>query len=268
MVVDETTIPKTTLERLAAYLRHLVRLLARGDVLVSSEALAEVAKVHPAQVRKDLRYLHQGGIPGVGYDVRRLMLEIEDVLGLTKLKEAVLVGAGRLGTALAEYPGFSRYGLNIVALFDQDPGKVGRWVGDKPILPLSKLTDLPIRLGIRLGIICVPADEAQGVALLMVEAGIKVIWNFAPTQLSVPVDVFVRNEDLAAQLAALSYRLAQQTRVLEALDSGEQSLAETTPTVEVAQLSAQAYTTGTESGPEPDQITQARNRDVRPSTTT
>jgi redox-sensing transcriptional repressor len=208
---ESAEIPRATLERLPTYLRYLIGQLSHQGVLVSSEELAEVAGVNPAQVRKDLRYLVQsGGTPGVGYEVRRLIFEIEEALGITKPKEAVLVGAGRLGSALVQYPGFDRYGLNIVALFDVDERKVGQKIGEKPILPLSKLSDLPLRLGIRLGIVCVPAEAAQGVVDLMVGAGIKVIWNFAPAQLSVPSDVFVKNEDLAAQLAKLSYYLAHR----------------------------------------------------------
>lgn len=218
MVTDRPThheesaeIPRATLERLPTYLRYLIIQLSHQAVLVSSEELAEVAGVNPAQVRKDLRYLVQsGGTPGVGYEVRRLIYEIEEVLGITKPKEAVLVGAGRLGSALVQYPGFDRYGLNIVALFDVDERKVGQKIGEKPILPLAKLSDLPLSLGIRLGIVCVPAEAAQGVVDLMVRAGIKVIWNFAPAQLQVPSDVFVKNEDLAAQLAKLSYYLAHR----------------------------------------------------------
>ena len=209
---EPTAIPKATLDRLPLYLSYLIRGLARHEALVSSEELAEAAGVHPAQVRKDLRYASHTGTPGVGYDVRRLIYEIEEVLGLSRAKEAVLVGAGRLGAALAQYPGFDRYGLSIVALFDSDPSKVGQEIGGKPILPVTKLADLPLRMGIRLGIICVPADAAQGVADLMVVAGIKVIWNFAPTQLTVPADVVVRNEDLAAQLAKLSYYLNKPRR--------------------------------------------------------
>ncbi len=219
MVMDRPThheepaeIPRATLDRLPTYLRYLILELSHQSVLVSSEELAEVAGVNPAQVRKDLRYLVQsGGTPGVGYEVRRLIYEIEEVLGIAKPKEAVLVGAGRLGSALVQYPGFERYGLDIVALFDVDERKVGQKIGEKPILPLSKLSDLPLRLGIRLGIVCVPAEAAQEVVDLMVRAGIKVIWNFAPAQLQVPSDVYVKNEDLAAQLAKLSYYLAHRT---------------------------------------------------------
>lgn len=239
--MEETTaIPKATLERLPTYLRDLVRTLANGEMLVSSESLAEAANVHPAQVRKDLRYIGQSGTPGVGYDVRRLIYEIEEILGLSKPKEAVLAGAGRLGAALSQYPGFDRFGLKIVALFDVDGSKVGGTVGEKPILPLTKLCDLPLRMGIRMGIICVPAEAAQNVADLMVAAGIKVIWNFAPTQLRLPADVFVRNEDLAAQLATLSYHLAQHQRQIKPTDgAGVEDEAMDQPSL-TAQPTAQA----------------------------
>lgn len=214
--LDELSLPKATLERLTTYLRQLTGLLARGEALVSSDRLAEVAGVHPAQVRKDLRYVHKSGIPGVGYEIKRLMDEISEALGLTTLKEAVLVGAGRLGTALAEYPGFSRYGLSIIALFDKDTAKIGQPVGGRAIKPLAELPDFIAQSGVRLGIICVPAEEAQPVTDLMVQSGILAIWCFAPAQISVPEEVFVKQEDLAAQLATLSYHLAQRSRAPEA----------------------------------------------------
>jgi len=205
-------IPKAALDRLPVYLRCAVRNLRQGALLVSSEALAEAAGVNSSQVRKDLRYIHHVGTPGVGYDVRALIYQLEDVLGLAKAKEAVLVGAGNLGSALVQYPGFQRYGLKIVALFDSDPSKVGTVIGGAPVLPVGKLRDLPLRMGIRLGIICTPAEAAQEVADAMIEAGIKAIWNFAPADLNVPPDVRVQNEDLAAHLATLSYHLAREER--------------------------------------------------------
>jgi redox-sensing transcriptional repressor len=202
-------IPKAALDRLPIYLRCAVRCLGQGVLLVSSEALAEAAGVNASQVRKDFRYIHQVGTPGVGYDVRSLVYQLEDILGLAKAKEAVLVGAGNLGSALVQYPGFQKYGLKIVALFDADPSKVGTMVGGSPVLSADKLRDLPLRMGIRLGIICTPAEVAQAVANTMVEAGIKAIWNFAPADLTVPPDVWIQNEDLAAHLATLSYHMAR-----------------------------------------------------------
>jgi len=127
-------------------------------------------------------------------------------------KEAVLVGVGNLGRALASYTGFERYGLRIVALFDQDPAKVGMLVGEHQVLPASKLADLASRLHIQMGIITVPACAAQSVADLMVAGGIRVIWNFAPCRLSLPDSVLVKNEDLAAELATLSHHITHRAQ--------------------------------------------------------
>ena len=121
-----------------------------------------------------------------------------------------MVGAGRLGTALASYEGFRKYGLNIIALFDSDPDKIGQTVCDKSVFPVSKLANLVRRLNIQLGIIAVPATCAQDICDLMVQAGIKAIWNFAPVNLKVPDSVWVENEDLAARLATLSYHITHQ----------------------------------------------------------
>ena len=203
-------IPKAALERLPIYLRCAVRRLRQGALLVSSDELADAAGVNASQVRKDFRWISRAGTPGVGYEVRSLVYQLEDLLGLAKAKEAVLVGAGNLGSALVQYPGFQRYGLRIVALFDTDPAKIGDLIGGAPVLPVEKLRDLPLRMGIRLGIICTPAEAAQDVANTMIEAGIKAIWNFAPADLSVPADVKLQNEDLAAHLATLSYHLARE----------------------------------------------------------
>jgi redox-sensing transcriptional repressor len=163
-----------------------------------------------AQVRKDLSYLSEHGRPGIGYDARSLAFSLEEFLGLINDKEAVLVGVGNLGRALALYHGFARYGLQIIALFDNDVAKVGQTISGRRILPVGKLVNLAQRLHIQMGIITVPASAAQGVAEAMVEGGIKVIWNFAPCRLVVPEDVLVKNEDLAAQLATLSHHITRR----------------------------------------------------------
>lgn len=162
-----------------------------------------------AQVRRDLSYLEEAGLPGVGYDARSLAAHLEEFLGLVNDKEAILVGLGNLGQALALHPGFKRYGLQMIALFDNDAAKVGQVVGDREILPVEKLSNLSQRLHIQIGIITVPAESAQEVADAMVAGGIKVIWNFAPCRLTVPENVLVKNEDLAAELAMLSHHITQ-----------------------------------------------------------
>jgi redox-sensing transcriptional repressor len=200
-------IPAPTLNRLPIYYRRLKDAIGEGTVYVSSAELGRSAGVPPAQVRKDFSYLSQKGRPGVGYEAAVLASHLGGFLGLVETKEAVLVGAGNLGQALALYPGFPAYGLQIVALFDNDPGKVGQGVGGRTILPVKEMGDLVRRRSIRIGIVTTPAAAAQEVADEMVEAGVKAIWNFAPESLEVPGDVFVKNEDLAAELAVLSHHV-------------------------------------------------------------
>jgi redox-sensing transcriptional repressor len=208
-------ISSPTLARLPTYIRCLREFVASGGLLIPSDELAIAASVHPTQVRRDLA-LFAVGTAGIGYPARELLAHLESLLGLHGSTEAVIVGAGNLGSALAAYPGFAQYGLTILALFDADPAKVGTQVDGKPVLALEKLATLPARLGLKIGIICVPADQAQAVADLMVAAGIIAIWNFAPVQLKVPTHVYVRQEDLAAQLALLSYHVQQSGLVQSA----------------------------------------------------
>lgn len=203
-------LPKPALNRLPIYYRRLCQAVEEGITYLSSAELAQSAGVSEVQVRKDFSYLDIEGRPGVGYDARQTAAYLEEFLGLVNDKEAVLVGMGNLGRALASYPGFARYGLKIVACFDNDPAKIGQMVGSCEILPVSRLPDLARRLHIQMGIIAVPAEAAQAVADLMIEGGIQVIWNFAPTRLQVPEEVLVQNEDLAAQLATLSHLITRR----------------------------------------------------------
>jgi len=216
-------IPRPSLNRLPLYYRHLVELAEKNIGITSSEELGAAVDVPAAQVRKDLTFLGELGRPGVGYEVLPLAAHVEEVLGIVDDKEAILVGAGRLGTALADYEGFRKYRLDIVALFDIDSCKVGKTVGEKTIFPLSKLSSLVQRLNIQLGIIAVPASSAQEIAELMVEGGIRAIWNFAPIHLKLPDRVWVENEDLAARLATLSYHITQQ-RIREKLDADKDAI--------------------------------------------
>jgi redox-sensing transcriptional repressor len=209
-------VPRPSLARLPVYYRFLVEVAGRGTDVVSSEQMGRALGLAPAQIRKDLSFLREFGRPGVGYDVDELAASLAEFLGLVNSKEAVVVGAGRLGQALAAYPGFEAYGLRIVALFDTDPGKVGQEVSGRRVFPLSKLGNLVQRLHIRLGIIAVPAVAAQEVAEAMVSAGILAIWNFAPTRLIVPQGVWVEDEDLASRLATLSYHVERQCRPVAA----------------------------------------------------
>lgn len=201
-------IPKPTLGRLPLYYRVLVAAEETGVEILSSAELGESAGVDSAQVRKDLTYFGQFGRPGVGYNVANLLMELERILGLKNPNEAVLVGAGRLGMAICNYPGFSRYGLKIVAMFDVDPEKIGQQLDGLEVFSLEKLERIVGKLGIQIGIITTPAPSAQQVAQKLVAAGVRAIWNFAPVNLKVPPGIILRNEDLAVGLATLSHYLS------------------------------------------------------------
>lgn len=201
-------IPKPTLGRLPLYYRVLVAAEETGVEILSSAELGESAGVDSAQVRKDLTYFGQFGRPGVGYNVANLLMELERILGLKNPNEAVLVGAGRLGMAICNYPGFSRYGLKIVAMFDVDPEKIGQQLDGLEVFSLEKLERIVGKLGIQIGIITTPAPSAQQVAQKLVAAGVRAIWNFAPVNLKVPPGIILHNEDLAVGLATLSHYLS------------------------------------------------------------
>jgi redox-sensing transcriptional repressor len=203
-------IPQPTLRRLPLYYRRLREAVQAGAAYISSEELGQSAGVLAVQVRKDLSYLSEYGRPGVGYSAQALAADLEEFLGLVNDKEAVLAGVGSLGRALALYQGFERFGLQIIALFDSDPDKLGELPNGRLVFSIDKLSNLVKRLQVQIGIITVPPEAAQGVADAMVEGGIRVIWNFAPVKLALPADVFVKNEDLAAELATLSYHVTRR----------------------------------------------------------
>jgi redox-sensing transcriptional repressor len=187
------------------YYRRLKTGLQNGEKFISSTDLGLEADASPEQVRKDLSFLPSQGRSRVGYPTQALAGIIEDYLGLVHDKEAILVGAGNLGRALALYPGFAQYGLKITVLFDSDPQKIGSQVGNLQVLPVSKLTNLVQRMMIQIGILTTPTDVAQEVTDAMVAGGIKAIWNFTNARLVVPNDVFVRNTDLSPELVMISH---------------------------------------------------------------
>jgi redox-sensing transcriptional repressor len=203
--MKKTEIPLPSLRRLLIYYRRLLLVNGQEETYISSNELAWAAETTPEQVRKDLSFLPSQGRSRVGYPAHKLAENIENILHLATDKEAVLVGAGSLGRALALYPGFAQYGLRIVVLFDNDPARVGQPVGNLQVLPVEKLSNLVERMLIRIGIIATPAEAAQGVADAMVAGGIKAIWNFTNARLDVPEDVMVRNTDLVPELLVLSH---------------------------------------------------------------
>jgi redox-sensing transcriptional repressor len=207
------SIPLASLRRLPQYHHYLVELELKGISRVSCSVIGRDLGCVPVQVRKDLQYTGIIGKPKTGYSVPELIQTIETFLGWKNVNEAFLVGAGNLGTALLGHERFARFGLRIVAAFDTDPDKIGRWIHDKAVLPLDEMGDLARRMSIHLGIITTPSEVAQAVADEMVKADIQAIWNFAPVRLKVPEHIFVHNEDLYSSLASLSWKLAKRFRV-------------------------------------------------------
>ncbi len=204
-------IAEPTLRRLPRYHHYLADLAAKGVKSISCSQSGAELSLDPTQVRKDLETTEITGKPKVGYVITEVIRAIEDLLGWNNTRDAFLAGAGHLGSALLGYnEGFRRIGLNIVAAFDIDPLKVGKQIHGKHVLPLSKLSNLAERMHIHMGIITTPAPAAQSVAHLMIEGGIRAIWNFAPVSLRVPSNVIVQNESLYASLAALSFKLDRQ----------------------------------------------------------
>jgi len=203
-MADKKQIPAPTLGRICTYIRVLER---STGCSISSAAIAEAAGVNAAQVRKDLSYLGEFGQAGVGYDVGELREALKHLMGLDRPRHVVIVGAGALGSALITYPGFEARGFRVVAVFDNNPAKIGHRLRGHLILPADELAERIAELGAEIGVIAVPRTTAQAVADALVQAGIKAIVNFAPVLLRVPETVAVRNVDLTQQLECLAYYL-------------------------------------------------------------
>ena len=203
-------IPEATIIRLSVYSRFLAQIRRQNAGTISSGEIARGVGVSSAQVRKDLAYFGEFGTRGVGYNVNELYGYLMKILGLTTQWPAVIVGAGKLGSALAMYGGFTERGFIIVGIFDSDPKKIGQKVDPHEILPVSRLEEVVTKSGAVIGIIAVPAEVAQDVADTMVKTGLKAILNFSPRVLMVPDDVVIRNVDLSVNLEILSFHLGAQ----------------------------------------------------------
>ena len=191
--------------RLPVYLRILYELANDHIPNVSSERLAELAGVNAAKVRKDLSYLGSYGTRGVGYDVEYLLYQMSRELGLTRDWPVIIVGAGNLGQALANYGGFGERGFPMAALVDIDPAKVGTEVSGTVVRHLDDLPDIVPAKGGTIGVIATPPGAAQEAADRLVRAGVTSILNFAPVVLTVPRGVSLRKVDLAVEMQILSF---------------------------------------------------------------
>ena len=207
-----------TIRRLPTYLYKLSEMRKAGISIVATPELARYMNLGEIVIRKDLAVTGVTGQPGVGYKVKELIEAIKSYLNWDNASEAILVGAGSLGSALLGYEGFEEYGLKIIAAFDADPGKIGTEIHGRSVFGVERLEELVRRLQVRIGIICVPAAFAQEVADAMVEGGIRAIWNFANVSLKVPEEVVVQREVIAGGLAVLSVKMNRRLADLEQQD--------------------------------------------------
>jgi redox-sensing transcriptional repressor len=206
----ETRIPGPTIERLAFYSRPLEALLKSGIPVVSSEKLAGLCSVNPAQVRKDLAYFGEFGVRGVGYDVRELLMEIKKILGTDQTWNLCIVGMGNLGRALVENENFKNRGYRFLAAFDSSPKRAGERLPCGLIIQSTrKLAESVKALSIEIGVIATPTKNAQRTADMLTRAGVKAILNFAPTQLRAKDCCAIENVDFTVKLENLAYHLAK-----------------------------------------------------------
>jgi redox-sensing transcriptional repressor len=206
-------IPDATVARLPVYLRALYALADRAVATVSSEELAAAAGVNSAKLRKDLSHLGSYGTRGVGYDVDYLIYQVSRELGLTQDWPVLIVGAGNLGRALANYGGFASRGFRIAALLDCDPSVVGTIIARHTVRSAADIEDVIERFDVSIGVIATPAAAAQNVCDRLVAAGVTSILNFAPVVLSVPSGVDVRKVDLSIELQILAFHAQRRGAV-------------------------------------------------------
>ncbi|MCD6249096.1 MAG: redox-sensing transcriptional repressor Rex [candidate division Zixibacteria bacterium] len=203
----EKRISESTIRRLSLYLRALSLLDKKGVKTISSKELASREKLTPAQVRKDLSFFGSFGTRGLGYPVSELRSEIAGILGINRIWKVALFGVGNIGSAMVSYKEFARQGFQIVKLFDNDQRKIGSNHKGIIVSDVSNLEPEIKEAGIEIAIIGVPATVAQYIVDDIVAAGIKAILNFAPINLKVPSDVYLRNENMSMELEYLSFAM-------------------------------------------------------------
>jgi redox-sensing transcriptional repressor len=203
-------IADSTVRRLSAYLRFLEDFETRGLTTISSEELAKLGGTTSAQVRKDLSFFGSFGKRGLGYSVPELAGRLREILGLGREWRVVIIGAGKIGAALAQYRGFRQRGFTILAAYDNNPAKVGKKLEGIPVRDIANLDRDIQREKPDIVVLAVPGEEAQNVVDRVVRAGIKAILNFAPAQLHAPSDVTVKTVNMAMELEGLSFALTNR----------------------------------------------------------
>ncbi len=216
---NHSKVPIPTLGRLATYLRVLNELQMLEVSTVSSAEIEQQTGINAAQFRKDLSYFGEFGKPGVGYSVSELQQSIAKILKLDRRQAVLLVGAGNLGSALVGYQGMAEHRMELMGIFDSNPSKIGTMLGTLRVQSIHCLVEVNMKLNARIAILAVPAQVAQSVSEILVEAGVRAILNFAPIPLRLPENVAVRNVSFMQELAVLSYQAAEEVSQLSEFES-------------------------------------------------
>jgi redox-sensing transcriptional repressor len=210
--MNPLAIPDIVIRRMPLYLRTLRLLEELGQTVTSSQEIGDKLGISATQIRKDLSYFGEFGKQGTGYDVRYLIEQLRQILQVDQNWNLALIGAGDLGRAILRYSGFAQSGFSIVAVLDKDPEKVGKHIGKLKVVGISRLPEVISAYGIKIAIIAVPTGDAQRVADVLVEAGVKAILSYAPVPLSLPPDVHVEHIDPVVGLQSMTYYLEPAQR--------------------------------------------------------
>jgi len=189
------------------YLRYLEELSTRGQETASSDELAQLCHTTPAQVRKDLSFFGSFGKRGLGYPVHELTTHLRQILGLEREWNIVIVGAGKIGAALANYRGFGQRGFRVAGVYDNNPEKIGQAWGEAVVQDTAQLESDVRKLDSVIAVLAIPSDDAQAVVDRLVESGVRAILNFAPAHVTVPSHVTLKSVNMAMELEGLSFAL-------------------------------------------------------------
>lgn len=203
-------IAESTVRRLSMYLRYMEGLDDSGQQTASSDELAQLCGTTPAQVRKDLSFFGSFGKRGLGYPVHELTERLREILGLGRAWQVVIVGAGKIGSALAEYRGFRQRGFEVVGVYDNNPAKIGLPWGDKTVRDITQLAADLNAHQVDIAVVAIPSDDAQSVVDGLVESGIRAILSFVPTQIQTPPHIAVKTVNMAMELEGLSFALTNR----------------------------------------------------------
>ena len=206
-MVKDSSVPEVVILRLPLYIRALTQMSEEGQAVVSSKSLGDRLQITPAQIRKDLSYFGRFGKQGRGYKIASLIEELTNILGLNRQWNSCIVGVGRLGKAIINYPGFVPEGFKIVSAFDNDESKIGQTVNEIQILPMNKIRSIVKENDIKIAILAVPATIAQRVISDLLDTNVKAILNYAPIAPKVPKTLILRNIDPVLSLQSMTYYL-------------------------------------------------------------